>query len=84
VLFSSDENERQLREQNQDDNYVDLSPDQDKDKKIIATWLKNPELENDLNDPHVAEHLIKQCYTMKASHLLRAKFMDAGQAFEIA
>lgn len=67
VQTSSDE-ERQMKEWNCEENYFDLSPDEEKDKAQIRRMVLYKMVPPDFNAPLVAEQLVKNCFAVHPRH----------------
>lgn len=68
VQTSSDE-EREFKEWNCEENYLDLSPDEEKDKAQIRRMVLYKMVPPDFNAPLVAEQLVKNCFAVQPRHL---------------
>ena len=83
VVQTSSDEEKVLRKWNCEDNYLDLSPDEDKDKAQIKRMVLYKMVPPDFNAPLVAEQLVKSCFAVHPRHLPQPSKSPLKQAKDI-
>jgi hypothetical protein len=80
LIQTSSEDERTLLDWNPEENYLDLSPDEDKDKKTIKILLKNAWFMADFNSPLVAERIVRNCFAISSTDIDQSKIAQKTKA----
>lgn len=71
-----------MKQWNRDDHYLDLSPDEEKDKKIFRQMINTKKYPEDFNAPMIGEQLIKNCFAVKTSNLYNRLKISSQKAFD--
>jgi hypothetical protein len=58
IIQTSSDEERFMREWNKEDNYLDLSPDEELDKQSLRAMVIDKKLPRDYNAPMIGEQII--------------------------
>jgi hypothetical protein len=69
IIQTSSDEERALGDWNCDENYLDLSPDEEKDKDQLKRMVLYKMLPPDFNAPMIAEQIVSNCFAVQTKHL---------------
>lgn len=77
IVNTSSEDDRILQDWNPEENYLDLSPDEEKDKDNIKSLIQNKwNNYSDFNSPLVAERIVQNCFIIGSKEREKAQFAE--------